>query len=461
MTLWGTIIGVNSQVAEVHFTGEAPDINSLLVDADQLIILETIQSASNNSVFALILKGEDHIQAGMQVKNTHTTLSLPVGQQVLGRVISVFGEAIDGGTPITGQRNPLHELSSANAETVIVPTQVLETGIKAIDFFAPILKGGKLGLIGGAGLGKTVLLTELINNVIILPDKSNHQTNSTSPKKRVSVFAAVGERIREVQELHANLAEANVLNQTALVVGQMGENPAVRFRAANVGVKLAENLRDTNHDVLFFMDNIYRYAQAGYEISTLMNMIPSEDGYQPNLTSQVGEIHERLISTENGSITTVEAVYLPSDDTTDYSVRSVMPYLDSVVVLSRDIYQTGRLPAVDILASSSAALQPGIVSEKHYQLYEESRELLEEAQQLERIVSLIGINELSPENKTIYNRAELLKNYMTQPFTSVEKQSSTKGEYVALADTIKDVEAILNGEYDQVDANELLMRGKL
>jgi F-type H+-transporting ATPase subunit beta len=458
MTFWGTITSVNNQIVEIHFPDQAPEIYTLLVDAEEQVILETIQSASDTSIYALILKGENHLYAGMQIKNTHTTLTVPVGKQVLGRVISVLGQPEDSGAPLTTKRVPLHQASAITTENIVVPDQILETGIKAIDFFAPVLKGGKVGLFGGAGLGKTILLTELINNIII---RDAHATSTSSAQKRVSVFAAVGERIREVRELHTNLQEANVLNQTALIVGQMGENPAIRFRTASAAVRLAEDFRDTNHDVLFFMDNIYRYSQAGYEISTLMNLIPSEDGYQPNLTSQVGELHERLVSTKNGSITTVEAVYLPSDDSTDYSVRSVMPYLDTVVVLSRDIYQAGRLPAIDILASSSSALQPDLVSVQHFQLFEQSRQLLKQAQDLERIVSLIGINELSPENRTIYNRAELIKNYMTQPFTSVEKQSSNPGVYVPLNQTLADMEAILDGKYDQTDPDTFLMRGAL
>ena len=391
------------------------------------------------------------------VQDTGELSSIPVGKNLLGRVLNSLGEAEDG-QPFTAEDfRPLYsnpDSPTAHLENIHVPTEILETGIKPIDFFSPLLKGGKLGLFGGAGLGKTVLLTELMHSIVI---KGNGDHS-----KRVALFTAVGERIREAQELVSSLKEADVLQNAAIVMGQMGENPALRFRTAAAGVTLAEYFRDEqDSDVLFFVDNMYRYAQAGYEIATQQSLIPSEDGYQPNLPTQLGTIHQRLASTQKHSITTIEAVYLPSDDITDYSVRSIMPYLDSIVVLSREVYQEGRLPAIDLLASSSSALRPDYVSEDHYAAYQRARQLLEHSVRLERIVSLVGMNELSPENRVVYNRAQLLKNYMTQPFAVVEKQSGIPGEFVPLAQTVADVTQILDGKLDSQEPEELRMRGAL
>lgn len=453
MKHFGTVISLRNQVAKVAFEKDPPALHDLLISPeDSEIELEVATSAGPNIYYCLVHKGGSRLSLGAQLQNTGSAPTFPAGRAVLGRMLNVFGQPQDGKPFAINSTVPLYGNAETSLDEVFVPHEILETGIRAIDFFAPMMKGGKIGLFGGAGLGKTILLTELINNILIR--KKDHSG--------ISLFAAVGERSREAQELYENLDDAGVLDKTALVVGQMGENPAVRFRTALAATALAESFRDDHKlDVLFFMDNIYRFSQAGYELSTLMNAIPSEDGYQPTLTSEIGGLHERLHSNKNGHITTVEAVYLPSDDIHDYSVRSVMPYFDATLVLSRDIYQSGRLPAVDLLASSSSALSLEFIGEKHYEMYLASKKLLEQALSLERIVSLVGIGELSAENQQLFRRAQLLQNYMTQSFQVAESQTGRPGIYTPLAQTVKDVEKILSGACDEVTPEKLLFCEKL
>jgi F-type H+-transporting ATPase subunit beta len=451
----GILLSVQGQVAEVAFKHNPPELHELLLLADDdSVQLEVFSSVSEGTFYCLILSGQSKLSRSAVIKRTHQTLTIPVGETVLGRVLDIFGEALDSQPFKSKTRRSIFEASEITLNEIITPNQILETGIKAIDFFAPLLKGGKLGLFGGAGLGKTVLLTELINNIVIRDVKQD-------ANPRVSVFSAVGERTREAQELQENLASAGVLEKTTLVLGHMGENPSVRFRTALAGVTIAEHFRDEKNDVLFFVDNVYRFAQAGYELATLMSSIPSEDGYQPTLSSEIGSLHERLASSTDGSITAIEAVYLPSDDITDYAVRSLLPYLDSTVVLSRSIYQQGLFPAIDLLASASSALNPEIVGEKHYQTYLSAKKLLEQAVSIERLVSLIGLSELSSEDQVKYRRSQLLKNYMSQSFFTVEAQTGLKGTFVPRQTVVKDVAAILEGEYDELPPAELAQRGSL
>lgn len=455
-TQQGTIIGIEQDVATVAFTNHFPDIHDLLLSEpskpDQKpILLEVVASADDNSFYCLILTRSSELRRGLKVTNTKTTLTIPVGREVLGRALNVFGDPQDNKPFEAKERRSLYQKSALPLDKISGSTEILETGIKAIDFFAPLLKGGKMGLIGGAGLGKTILLTELINNIVI----SNPQDST------VSVFSAVGERSREAQELLENVAEAGVLDKTVLVVGQMGESPAIRFRTAFAAATIAETFRDQHQDVLFFIDNMYRFNQAGYELSAAMKTIPSEDGYQPTLPSEVGSLHERLTSSDKSSITTIEAIYLPSDDLTDYSVRSVFPYLDSFVVLSRDVYQDGRLPAIDLLSCSSSALNPDMVGQEHYELFLESKKTLEQAAQLERIVSLVGTSELSKTDQMIYQRSQVLKNYMTQSFFVAEPQSGRPGVSVPLKQTLADVAAILGGTFDETDPDLFMFCEKL
>ncbi|MBI2596711.1 F0F1 ATP synthase subunit beta [Candidatus Daviesbacteria bacterium] len=447
----GIITGIYDQVVEVEFKNCAPNIHDILyLKDDPATFLEVFSSPSPGLFFCLNLKNTN-LCRGLKVAASAKPLTIPVGDKVLGRCMDVFGQGQDGKGEIKGRHVPIQGHSGVDLEEVEVPSQIIQTGIKAIDLFAPILKGGKVGLFGGAGVGKTVLLTELINNIVVKGGK----------KDAVSVFCAVGERSREAQELYENLTEAHVMPRTALVMGQMGENPAVRFRTASAGITLAEHFRDQGSDVLFFMDNVYRFAQAGYELSNLMKAIPSEDGYQPTLTHEMGLFHERLISTTEASITAIEAVFVQSDDLTDFGVRSVFPYLDTTVVLSRPIYQQGLLPAMDLLSSTSAGLSVGMVGADHHRVSLEAKSVLEKAAGLERIVSLIGEEELSVENQKIFKRAQLVKSYLTQSFTTTEDQSGAKGVFVKVSDVVADTGAILAGKYDDVDPEKFLYTSSL
>lgn len=449
----GKIIAILGQVIEVEFDGhELPRIHDILVlEDDENVRMEVYASSAPSSFYCLLLSSPHALTRGKIVINTGKPITLPVGTELLGRVVDVFGTPQDDKGNIKSRASRSLFAKEIAFDEILSPSEILETGIKAIDFFSPIYKGGKVGLFGGAGVGKTVVLTEIIHNVVIL-----------NKEKSVSVFAGVGERIREGHELYEVLDKSGVLPQVALVFGQMGENPSIRFRTALSGVTLAEYFRDEERkNVLFFIDNVFRFAQAGHELSTLMNAIPAEGGYQATLTSEMGHFHERLTPTTQGCITSIEAVYVPSDDLTDYGVQSVFPYLDSMVVLSRAIYQEGRFPAIDVLSSTSTALTPEVVGDLHYKTVIEAQSLLKKALSLERIVSLIGESELSPEDQIVYKRALLLKSYMTQSFFVMEAQSGRKGEFVQLKDTVKDVRDILDGKHDDKEVEKLMFIGSL
>ena len=450
----GKVISVKGNIVEVEFLLEKPEIHDILIlEKDENIFLEVYASSSTRYFYCLMLSDNTTIARGDILINTKKALTVPATEKILGRVFDIFGNPQDGKPKVESKDMiEIFNRDRRKMDNIEVPNKVIETGIKAIDFFSPIYKGGKAGLFGGAGVGKTILLTELINNIVIEGNQKGMEN--------VSIFAAVGERSREAQELRQNLEESKVLPYTTLILGQMGENPAVRFRTAYASVAIAEYFRDTRKkDVLFFMDNMYRFAQAGQELSTLMSMIPSEEGYQPTLSSEMGEIHERLVSTKNAFITSLETIFVPSDDINDYAVRSIFPYLETSLVLSREIYQKGRFPAIDLLASSSSALNPEIVGQLHYQTYLDAKNLLEAAKQLERIVALIGKGELSISNRTIYDRATILENYMTQNFFVVESQTSRPGITVPTSKTIKDVNNILEGKYDEADPELFLFIG--
>lgn len=444
----GKIIAILGQIVEVEFgITHSPHIHDILyLEDDPEVRLEVYSSSARDTFYCILFSNSKKLARGKKVINSESPVKIPVGEATLGRAINLFGQVLDS----KGELKATEEMPIFNSgvafDDIIAPHEVLETGIKAIDFFSPILKGGKVGFFGGAGVGKTILLTEIIHNVVIL-----------NKSESVSVFSGVGERIREGHELYGTLEESGVLPSVSLIFGQMAENPAIRFRVAFAGVTLAEYFRDVMHkNVLFFVDNVFRFAQAGYELSTVMNSVPGEDGYQATLTSEMGQLHERLVSTDKGGITTIEAIYVPADDLTDFGVQSIFPHLDSTVVLSRDIYQEGRFPAVDLLSSTSSALNIETVGKTHYKVFIAAQSLLKKASQLERIVSLIGESELSAEDQGIYRRYQLLQNYMTQNFFVVESQSGHKGAYIKLTDTINDVQRILNGELDSVDPQKLL-----
>ncbi len=449
--LTGKIISVKGQIIEVEFLDEKPHIYDVLVyKEDASIKMEVYTSATPNSFYCLALTHVTKLHHGSIVISTGQPIKIPVGQEMLGRVIDTLGNPEDGlGEIKAKEQRPIiaKDLSFAN---VNIPREILETGIKAVDFFTPIIRGGKVGLFGGAGVGKTVILSEIIHNIVIL-----------HPEQNVSVFTGVGERTREGEELYTTLQESKVMQGVTLIYGSMGENPALRFRTAFTGVTLAEYYRDMGKDVLFFIDNIFRFAQSGYELSTLMNAIPSEGGYQATLASEMASFHERLVSNLKNSITTFEAIYVPADDLTDSGVQAIFPYLDSGIILSRSVYQEGRFPAVDILASNSSALNSETVGDDHYQTALDAQALLKKAKSLERIVSLIGESELSTEDQTVYQRAKMLKNYMTQNFTVVEAQTEKKGTHVPIKDTVRDVRGILDGKVDKLQPEDLLFIGTL
>ena len=448
----GLIIGVQGQIVDIAFNNDQPNIHDILVlEKDPNIKMQVSYPSSPSSFFCLSLSPTDTLYRGLKVINTKKPILIPTGSSVLGRAMNIFGEPIDGLGPIQKEgEKPIYSPGLDYSE-IVKYNEVLETGIKAIDFLSPITRGGKIGIFGGAGVGKTILLTEMIHNVIILHEG-----------KGASVFAGIGERIREGHELYQTLAEKKVLQSVSLILGTMGENPAIRFLTGYTAVALAEYFRDNlKKDVLFFMDNIFRFAQAGNELSVLMNTIPSEDGYQATLTSEMTSIHERLISNKNNSITSIEAIYVPNDDILDQGVQAIFPYLDSSVVLSRSVYQEGFLPAIDLLASASANLNPETVGQLHYDVALKALNLLKQATSLDRIVSLVGEAELSTSDKLTYERAKKLRNFMTQNFFVVENQTGKKGSYVPRTTTVMDVNDLLSGKYDQITDDKFSYIGSI
>jgi F-type H+-transporting ATPase subunit beta len=448
----GKILSVRGQIVEVSFHEDPPNIHDLVVlESDPNIKMEVYASSSATSFYCFSYSSMKSMHRGAMVLNTGRPIEIPVGDAVLGRIINIFGEPQDGSGEIKTDERRTIVSSDVSFDDVVPAQEVFVTGIKAIDFFSPLLKGGKVGLFGGAGVGKTILLTEIIHNVVIL-----------NKDKNVSVFTGVGERSREGQELYESLGDSNVLDSVSLIYGLMGENPAVRFRTALIGATIAEHFRDVQKkNVLFFIDNIFRYAQAGHELSTLMNTIPSEGGYQATLASEMANFQERLVSNTSGSISSFEAVYVPADDITDYAVQSIFPYFDSTVVLSREIYQEGRFPAIDLLSSTSSGLSIDIVGESHYKTVINAQNLLKKGVSLERIVSLVGESELSQQDQNLYRRSRILKNYMTQNFFVIEPQSGKPGAFVPIETTVSDVKMIIDGKYDSYEPDKFLFVGAL
>lgn len=448
----GKIVSIKGQIIEVEFLEHKPIFHDILIlEDDETVKMEVYTSSGSSTYYCLSYSPTSSLHRGAVVVNTQEPIKIPVGEQVLGRVIDIFGYPQDSKKLLDMSLSQPIFKEEVSFEHIAIPHEILQTGIKAIDFFAPIFKGGKVGLFGGAGVGKTILLTEIIHNVVVL-----------NKDKNVSVFTGVGERIREGQELYQALVESHVIDGVSLIYGAMGENPAVRLRTATAGIALAEYFRDEmDRNVLFFIDNVFRYAQAGYELATVMNTIPSEGGYQATLSSQMALLHERLASTHKNNITSFEAIYVPSDDLTDYAVQAVFPYLDSIVVLSRAVYQEGRFPSIDLLSSTSSVLNVEAVGEAHYKTVIDAQGLLKRALSLDRIVSLIGQSELSSDDQTIYKRSRILKNYMTQSFFVTESQTGREGKYVVLADCIQDVRRIIDGKFDHVDPEQVLYIGTM
>ena len=455
----GHIVSVAGDMAEVVFDGQVPAIFEVVVArGDPGTKLLVYAASGQHRVSAMILSGRSGLYRGRAVVGIGETLTVAVGRGVLGRITNIFGSAVDGKGKLGPNlpRSPIRRPAPAY-EDVSTKRTIWETGIKAIDFFAPLVRGGKMGLFGGAGVGKTVLLSEILHNIVTLK-KDGKKTG----KKRFSVFAGVGERVREGQELYEELSTRGVLPQTALVFGPMGSAASVRFLTAMAGATVAEYFQDElGADVLFFIDNVFRFAQAGMELATITRAIPSEDGYQATLASEMAAFHERLVSRGSSDVSTIEAIYVPSDDLLDTGVQAIYPYLDSIVTLSRDVYQEGRLPAIDLLSSTSAILSEEQVGQAHYQAVMDAQTILKKAQGLARMVALVGESELSADNRTLWRRSKMLTNYMTQPFFVTEVQSGKKGVSVPLTATVADVRAILDGKHDGEDPESLLFVGEL
>jgi F-type H+-transporting ATPase subunit beta len=446
----GTISQVVGVVVDVDFDqGHLPEIyNALEAKIDgRTLVLEVAQHLSESSVRAIALSSTDGLTRGAVVADTGAPISVPVGKETMGRMFNVVGEPIDGKKADFKKRAPIHRAPPTLAEQSGV-TEILETGIKVIDLICPITKGGKVGLFGGAGVGKTVLITELINNIA----KEHGGT---------SVFAGVGERTREGNDLYYEMEESGVLDKTSLVFGQMNEPPGARLRVGLSGLTIAEGFRDEGKDVLLFVDNIFRFTQAGAEVSALLGRMPSAAGYQPNLSQEMGGLQERITSTKTGSITSVQAVYVPADDLTDPAPATTFAHLDSTIVLNRALTELGLYPAVDPLDSSSTILDPEVVGKEHYEVAREIQRILQRYKDLQDIIAILGMEELSDEDKQTVSRARRIQRFLTQPFHVAEVFSGISGTYVPLKDTIAGFREILDGKHDDKPESAFYMKGKI
>lgn len=455
----GIITSITGQIATVEIEDDFyPALFEILNSPDDPSVVLEVFSQSKQSSYCQILTSPEKLFRGMKILGSGSDLKVPVGKAVLGRVIDLFGSPRDNGGPIPRQTLASIYGQAPSLNIVKSSFQILETGIKAIDFLTPIQRGGKVGFIGGAGVGKTILLTELMRNITLRP-----ASGKLEAKREVySVFAGVGERIREGQELYQRLKESGVLPKTILILGQMNENAAIRFRVAQAAVAQAEYFRDiVKSDVLFFIDNMFRFVQAGNEVATLLGTIPSEQAYQATLQTEISNIEDRLIPTENGTITSFQNVYVPADEITDAGVSAVMSFLDTAIVLSRSVAQKGIYPAIDLFQSSSSTLSKAFLGEAHFKALTEFQKLLENYNKLSHIVAIVGEEELSSENRILYNRTKKIINYLTQPFFMTEKQTGRKGQIVSKETTVKDITMILSGSLDNVPAEKFMYIGSL
>ncbi|MCX6117915.1 MAG: F0F1 ATP synthase subunit beta [Proteobacteria bacterium] len=453
----GKIVQVMGPVVDVEFPqGSLPPIYNALVltnteiskDKDNLV-LEVAQHLGEGVVRTIAMDSTDGLSRGTVVKDTGSQISTPVGPEVLGRILNVIGEPVDEAGPInTKKKYPIHR-SAPKFTNLSTQIEILETGIKVVDLMAPYSKGGKVGLFGGAGVGKTVLIMELINNIA-----TQHGGKS--------VFAGVGERTREGNDLYHEMKDSGVLEKTALVYGQMNEPPGARARVALTALSIAEYFRDEeNQDVLLFVDNIFRFTQAGSEVSALLGRIPSAVGYQPTLASEMGELQERITTTKNGSITSVQAIYVPADDYTDPAPATTFAHLDASTNLERKIAELGIFPAVDPLASSSKILDPQVLGEEHYNVARKVQSILQRYKDLQDIIAILGMDELSDEDRLSVSRARKIQRFFSQPFTVAEQFTGNPGKYVKLADTIKGFKMITNGETDHLPEQAFLYVGTI
>ncbi len=446
----GKISQIIGPVVDVAFEGALPAIGDALTvksSDNRKIVLEVQAHMGSGSVRAVAMASTDGLVRGAEAISTGSPIMVPVGEKVLGRLLNVLGEPIDGKGKIEGAPTMAIHREAPKFSDQSVKTEVLETGIKVIDLIAPFVKGGKVGLFGGAGVGKTVLIQELIRNIAFA-------------HKGLSIFTGVGERSREGNDLYHEMKNAKVLDKTCMVFGQMNEVPGVRQRVALSGVTMAEYFRDEKHlDVLLFIDNIFRFTQAGSEVSALLGRMPSAVGYQPTLATEMGELEERITSLKNGSITSVQAVYVPADDLTDPAPATTFAHLDSTITLARNLAELGIYPAIDPLASSSTALDPRIVGEKHYRVAREVQRVLQRYRELQDIIAILGIDELSEDDKIIVYRARKIQKFFSQPFFVAEVFTGSAGKYVTLAETIQSFEEILEGKHDSKDEGAFYMKG--
>ncbi len=447
----GTIKQIIGAVVDIYFEENLPKIyDALEIERDgEKLTLETQQHIGFNMVKALAMGSTDGLKRGDEVINTKNPISVSVGDETLGRIFNVLGKVVDGGEEVnTKKKYPIHRKPPKFTEQS-TKTEILETGIKVIDLIAPIAKGGKVGMFGGAGVGKTVIIQEFINNI-------------AKEHGGYSVFAGVGERTREGNDLYHEMKSSGVLGKVAMVFGQMNEPPGNRARVALTGLSIAEYFRDEQgQDVLFFIDNIFRFTQAGSEVSTLLGRMPSAVGYQPTLATDMGNLQERIASTNKGSITSIQAVYVPADDLTDPAPATTFGHLDSTVVLSRGLSELGIYPAVDPLDSSSVILDPKIVGERHYNVAREVQLVLQKFKDLQDIIAILGMEELSDEDKLTVNRARKIQKFLSQPFHVAESFTGQPGTYVRIEDTIKGFEEILEGKHDDKGEDHFYMKGSI
>ncbi len=443
----GNVVEIIGAVVDVQFPrGAIPKVYDALTIADGGLTLEVQQQMGDGVVRCIAMGSSDGLKRGLSVANTGAPISVPVGAGTLGRIMDVLGNPVDdAGEVVTEQRMPIHR-AAPTYEQQAASLELLETGIKVIDLIMPIAKGGKIGLFGGAGVGKTVTLLELINNI-------------ASAHSGLSVFAGVGERTREGNDFYHEMSEAGVLDKVAMVYGQMNEPPGNRLRVALTGLTIAENFRDEGRDVLMFIDNIYRYTLAGTEVSALLGRMPSAVGYQPTLADEMGVLQERITSTKTGSITSFQAVYVPADDLTDPSPATTFAHLDATLVLSRQIAELGIYPAVDPLGSTSRQLDPLVVGNEHYAAARAVQRILQRYKELQDIIAILGMDELSEDDKLAVGRARRMQRFLSQPFTVAETFTGTPGKYVALKDTIQAFQGIADGEYDHLPEQAFYMVG--
>ena len=449
----GKIVSIVGVVLDVKFENEQslPNLlNALVIKlGDQEIVAEVAQHIGDDTVRCIAMSATDGLVRGMEVIDTGKPIAVPVGDKTLGRIFNVLGEPVDGfEAPKDAPRDPIHRPAPEFNE-IAGSAEILETGIKVVDLLAPYLKGGKIGLFGGAGVGKTVLIQELINNV-------------AKQHGGISVFSGVGERTREGNDLYFEMKESGVLNKTALVFGQMNEPPGARMRVALSGLTMAEYFRDKeNQDVLLFIDNILRFTQAGSEVSALLGRMPSAVGYQPTLATEMGALQERITSTKQGSITSVQAVYVPADDLTDPAPATTFTHLDAKTVLSRSIASLGIYPAVDPLESTSRVLDPNIVGEEHYAVARGVQSILQRYKELQDIIAILGMDELGDEDKLIVARARKIQRFLSQPFTVGEQFTGIPGKYVPVKETIRGFKEILEGKHDDLPESAFLFVGTI